>query len=125
MTDKQLRQLFNTVLGGAEPLDLWTKRFDFGFWAWCRPKNVERAAHMIRESRFEIANSVHVLLDGTIRMNGLPVQFVALPYFACLERDRSLVIPRPKFVSENIFEAAIMQHTGDLLSFPKRKPQHD
>lgn len=122
MIDDDLRQLFHRILGTGADLDYWTAHYDFSFCARCHPKNIERAATMLRDNRREISLSIRARMPSGGDMPDFPRLLPSLPYFVCLERDRSLIIPRPKFVPADIFAAAIVANTGDLLSFPKRKP---
>lgn len=129
MTDEQLRKLIRVVTGATYDFAPCKHACDCSFSMRCHPRDVEQAAFCLREYRVPIEE---VLFDSVRRYEEkyiakappLCIWHVILPDFVCLERERSLVIPRPWRVPAAILAQTIFFFLGDRVALSKRH-SHD
>lgn len=119
MKKHDLVRLILIITGEHLKLDVLRERWDFSFYANCRTQDVDAAAQLLRRNSYSIEERLHSIMN--LGFDYVSHWRTGLPYFVCLERERSLIIPRPHIVTPKRFWSTISRYTGSLLSTPKRR----
>lgn len=119
MNEKEVRRLVYLLTGDDEIYDFLIQWHDFSFWVRCHPAHVETVAETLRAQEIDISNRLRVEIPHSQLSHPLSILPV---YFMCLERERSLIIPRPNHISPERFKDVLTPYIGQWVTFIKEKP---
>lgn len=112
MTEKEAEAIAARIIGINAYRALFPT-FDFTHCVYCRESQVEEVAALLRSNRSEL----HYTLT---RVSGLSPGITTLPHCICLERTRSLIIPRPLKVAPRDLDHAVKWVAGAMVRCPPR-----